>query len=291
MSGDPAGGPTRPADCPATLGEAWRWARRQIDTVDARVLLREACDCPDGRWISHGETALDPPQRARFAGWVARRAAGEPVAYLLGWREFHGHRLRVTPAVVIPRPDTETLVDAALSQIPADAPTEVLELGTGSGCIAIAIALARPLARVLATDASDAALAVAADNVRALGATTVQLARSDWYGAIDRCFDLIVSNPPYIAPDDPHLCHGDLRHEPRSALSPGGDGLDALRAIVAGAPQCLRPGGWLLLEHGWDQGPALADLLAAAGFVSRLAYRDLGGQHRVSGGQRPRQPM
>ena len=270
---------------PATLGEAWQAARQRVDALDARVLVREACGCGEGRWISHPETPIDPAQRHRLADWLARRASGEPVAYILGWREFHGHRFAVTRDVLIPRPDTETLVDAALTRIPQDVPLDVLDLGTGSACIAIAIALARPLVRVLATDASAAALAVAADNARALTATNVRFVQSDWYQAVGDRFDLIVSNPPYIAGDDAHLAEGDLRFEPAAALSPGGDGLDALRTLVASAPDHLRPGGWLLLEHGWDQGAAVAVLLAAAGFGSLVTALDLGGHHRVSGGR------
>jgi len=275
---------------PETLGEAWRWARRQIDTVDARVLLREACGCSDGGWISHGETPLEPAQQARLADWVARRVAGAPIAYILGWREFHGHRFQVTTDVLIPRPDTETLVDAALTVLPEGRPLRVLDLGTGTGCVAISIALARPMADVVATDSSAAALAVAAGNAQALGTGNVRFLRGDWYGALgsetDGPFDVIVSNPPYIAAADPHLVEGDLRAEPAAALSPGGDGLDALRAIIAGAPAHLRPGGWLLVEHGWDQGGAVAALLADAGLVDRVDHHDLGGNHRVSGGRR-----
>ena len=271
--------------CPATLDEAWRWARRQVDTVDARVLVREACQCADGRWVSHGETMLDAGQRGRLADWVRRRVAGEPVAYILGWREFHGHVFRVTPDVLIPRPDTETLVDAALTVLPDDRATRVLDLGTGSGCVAISIALARPQAEVVATDASAAALAVAAANARALGADSMRCIESDWYSAVEGRFDLIVSNPPYIAAGDAHLREGDLRFEPAGALSPGGDGLDALRTIVTGASAHLEPGGWLLMEHGWDQGAEVDAMLAAAGFADRVDHADLGGNHRVSGGR------
>ncbi|MFZ4498550.1 MAG: peptide chain release factor N(5)-glutamine methyltransferase [Burkholderiales bacterium] len=273
-------------DCPATLGEAWPWARCQIDTVDARVLVREASGCNDGRWISHGETPLSPAQRERLASWVTRRMAGEPIAYILGWREFHGHRFTVTPDVLIPRPDTETLVDAALAMIPEDTPARVLDLGTGSGCVAVSIALARPRANVLATDSSVQALAVARRNAEALGAANVRFARGDWYAAAEALFDIIVSNPPYIAGRDPHLGEGDLRFEPAAALTPGGDGLDALRAIIAGAPAHLGPGGWLLVEHGWDQGLAVAALLGEAGMVVRVDHHDLGGNHRVSGARR-----
>ena len=278
--------------CPSTLGEAWHWARRQVDTADARVLLREACACSDGRWVSHGETSLGAEQRTKLADWVARRAAGEPVAYILGWREFHGHRFGVTPDVLIPRPDTETLVDAALGLLPEDRPARVLDLGTGSGCVAISIALARPRASVVATDASAAALDVARANAAALGAANVSFHWGDWYGALPGAaserFDLIVSNPPYIAGGDTHLAHGDLRFEPSGALSPGGDGLDALRAIIGGAPSHLVAGGWLLVEHGWDQGGVVETLLAKAGFSERIDHHDLGGNHRVSGGRSTR---
>lgn len=277
-----------PEDCPPTLGAAWDWARRQVDTVDARVLVREACGLANGRWVSHGETPLEPGQRARLADWVARRAAGEPVAYILGWREFHGHRFRVTRDVLIPRPDTETLVDAALAVLPEGRPWRVLDLGTGSGCVAISIALARPQARVVATDASAAALEVARANAAALGAGNVFFFQGDWYGALagsaTQRFDLIVSNPPYIAAGDAHLAEGDLRFEPSGALTPGGDGLCALRTLIVGAPAHLTPGGWLLVEHGWDQGAAVAGLLETAGFADRVDHHDLGGNHRVSGG-------
>ena len=276
------------AAAPATLGDAWRWARQRIDTVDARVLLREAAVCSDGRWVSHGETLITPEQRAQLTTWVARRRAGEPVAYILGWREFHGHRFGVNPNVLIPRPDTETLVDAGLAVLPADRPTRVLDLGTGSGCIAISIALARPLAAVVATDASEAALMVASANAAALGASNVRFLKGDWYAALgadpDR-FDLIVSNPPYIPAGDGHLQMGDVRAEPLRALTPGGDGLDALRVIVAAAPEHLLPGGWLMVEHGWDQGGAVRGLLAAAGLEGLVDHHDLGGNHRVSGGR------
>jgi len=215
---------------------------------------------------------------------VQRRLAGEPVAYIVGWREFHGHRFRVTPDVLIPRPDTETLVDAALALVPGDAAARVLDLGTGSGCVAISIALARPLAEVVATDNSPAALAVARGNAQALGARNVRLTAADWYAGVSGRFDLVVSNPPYIAAGDPHLAAGDLRHEPAGALSPGGDGLDALRTIIVGAPAHLEAAGWLLVEHGWDQGQTVGSLLAAAGFTHRSTHQDFGGHHRVSGG-------
>jgi len=252
--------------------------------ADARVLLRETCRCADARWYSHGETPLDAGQRLRLADAVARRVAGEPVAYIVGWREFHGHRFGVSPAVLIPRPDTETLVDAALALLPLEQPLRVLDLGTGSGCIAISIALARPRAEVIATDRSLMALAVAHSNARALGAGNVGLVAADWYAGIGGGFDLVVSNPPYIAGSDPHRLEGDLRFEPDRALSPGGDGLDALRAVIGGAPAHLRSAGHLLVEHGWDQGAAVGALLAQAGFDGLGMHHDLGGHHRVSAG-------
>ena len=248
--------------------------------------MRETCRCADARWHSHGETPLDAGQRSRLADAVARRGAGEPVAYIVGWREFHGHRFGVSPAVLIPRPDTETLVDAALALLPQEQPLRVLDLGTGSGCIAISIALARPRVEVLATDHSLTALAVAGSNVRALGADNVGLVVADWYAGIGGEFDLIVSNPPYIAGNDPHRLEGDLRFEPDPALSPGGDGLDALRAVIGGAPAHLRSAGRLLVEHGWDQGAAVGALLTQAGFDGLEMHHDLSGHHRVSGGIR-----
>ena len=244
--------------------------------------------------ITQDTCAIDVAARARISELAARRLAGEPMAYLLGEREFFGRTFKVTPAVLIPRPDTELLVEQALDRLEErDAPA-VLDMGTGSGIIAITIALARRDTRVWATDASADALAVAIDNAKALGATNVQTALGDWYGALadadaPPAFDLIASNPPYIAATDAHLDQGDLRFEPASALTDHDDGLRHLRSIVAGAPARLVSGGWLLLEHGYDQGEPVRALLNGAGFANVFTAQDLAGHDRCSGGQWPDQ--
>ena len=240
--------------------------------------------------ITQDTCAIDVAARARISELAARRLAGEPMAYLLGEREFFGRAFKVTPAVLIPRPDTELLVEQALDRLEErDAPA-VLDMGTGSGIIAITIALARRDARVWATDASADALGVAIDNAKALGATNVRTALGDWYGALadadaPPAFDLIASNPPYIAATDAHLDQGDLRFEPASALTDHDDGLRHLRSIVSGAPARLAAGGWLLLEHGYDQGEPVRALLGGTGFANVFTAQDLAGHDRCSGGQ------
>ena len=226
-------------------------------------------------------------QRALFDRLVAARREGEPIAYLLGRRGFWSLDLAVTPAVLIPRPETELLVELALARIAQDADCAIADLGTGSGAIALALARERPHARLRATDASADALAVARGNAERLGIANVVFALGDWCAALgDGRFGVIVSNPPYIAAGDPHLGEGDLRHEPRSALASGADGLDAIRRIVAEAPDHLDPGGWLLLEHGWEQGAAVRALLQRHGFIEVESVRDLGARERVSLGCR-----
>lgn len=237
-------------------------------------------------WPEHVPT---PAQQARFAELVEARVRGEPVAYLLGEREFWSLRLVVTPAVLIPRADTEVLVEQALARLPAATALQVADLGTGSGAVALAIASERAQARVLATDASPAALALARRNAHDLRLANVEFAQGDWCAALGtRQFDLIASNPPYIAEGDPHLLQGDLRFEPRAALGSGPDGLDAIRAIVAQAPRHLLADGWLLLEHGFDQATAVRALLADAGYREIGSARDHAGHERVSGARRPR---
>ena len=254
-----------------------------LDRLDAQLLLAEVLGRPRSWLFAHGDAALTPPQAAHFAGWVARRAAGEPFAYLVGRKEFHGLALDVGPAVLVPRPDTETLVDWALDLLPADRPVQVADLGTGSGAIALALKHARAHALVTATDLSAEALAVAAGNARRLQ-LDVAFAEGPWWAPLaGRKFDLVVSNPPYIAGGDPHLAA--LAHEPALALTPGGDGLDAYRAIVAGAAAHLLPGGWLLFEHGHDQAGAVAALLHAAGFDTVATRADLAGVPRCTGGR------
>jgi len=282
-----------------TIGEALTEARAALKRaltldereagVEAHILLGHALEKPRAYLIAHRDTPIEPSQLAVFQELVARRRRGEPVAYLLGEREFFGLNLRVTPDVLIPRPDTELLVELALAHIPANATVEILDLGTGSGAVAVAIARHRPAARITAVDRSDAALAIARDNARRLGATNVHFVRGDWFAPLPpgQRFDLIVGNPPYIAAADPHLNQGDLRFEPRAALVSGADGLDAVRAIVAGAPRHLKPGGWLALEHGFDQGEACRRLFTASGCRDVSSHRDLAGLERVTAGFGP----
>ena len=231
-------------------------------------------------WPEHVPT---PKQADAFERLVQARASGAPVAYLLGRRAFWSLDLAVNPAVLIPRPETELLVELALERLPRDAACAVADLGTGSGAIALAIAHERPLARVHASDLSADALAVARANARSLGFVNVEFAQGDWCEALGALrFDLIVSNPPYIATEDPHLARGDLRHEPLSALASGVDGLDAIRTIVATAPAHLSTGGWLLIEHGWEQAPQVRELLVRQGWRDAASAHDLAGHDRVT---------
>ena len=269
-----------------TVGAALAQARALgLDRIDAQLLLGHHLQRDRAWLIGHDGDPLDAATATAFGADCQRRAAGEPLAYLVGEREFHGLRLQVTPDVLVPRPDTETLVDWALALLrehPTEAP-RVLDLGTGSGAIALAVAHRHPAAQVTATDLSAAALAVAQANARRLG-LPLAWARGGWWQALpaDARFDLVLSNPPYIAGDDPHLAA--LRHEPALALTPGGDGLGALREIVAGAPAHLVSGGWLLLEHGWDQADAVAALLRSAGFEAIETRCDIEDRPRCTGG-------
>jgi len=255
---------------------------------EAELLLAAVLDRPRAWLYAHDRDVAPPAVAAGFAALLARRAAGEPLAYLTGKRGFWTLDLAVTPDVLIPRADTERLVELALQRIAPESDAAVADLGTGSGAIALALASERPRARILATDLSAAALGVARTNAARLGIANVEFVRGDWAGALGtRRFALIASNPPYIRADDPHLGQGDLRHEPLSALASGEDGLDAIRAIVAAAPAHLDPGGWLLLEHGYDQGAAVRALLEAHGLVQVATAQDLEARDRVSLGQRP----
>lgn len=252
---------------------------------DAQVLLGHALGESRVWLIAHGEEIPAAPALARFDALLAQRRAGRPVAYLVGEREFRGRRFRVSPDVLIPRPETELLVEAVLERLPRSEPWTVLDLGTGSGCIAITVACEREAARVTAVDASAAALEVARGNAAALGAR-VEFIESDWFaGLAGRRFDLIVSNPPYVASGDPHLARGDLRFEPPAALVAGADGLDAIRRIIAESAAFLRDGAWILFEHGYDQGSASKDLLREAGFRELLSRTDLAGLPRLAGGR------
>jgi release factor glutamine methyltransferase len=230
------------------------------------------------------------PGPAHFTELVDARCVGEPLAYLLGWREFHGHRFVVTPQVLIPRPETELLVDAVIATAPHNA--TVLDLGTGSGCIALSIAIARPDLTITATDVSAAALAVARNNAmqlcpQAVARQHLVFLHSDWWQALDpnQRFDVIVANPPYIAAGDRHLSEGDLRHEPSDALTDHGDGLSAIKAILEKASAHIKTPGWLLLEHGFDQGVAVRRLLASDGFSQVQTVRDAAGLDRITCGK------
>lgn len=267
-------------------------AESGLEAIDATVLLGHVVGRNRAWLVAHGDDALPPDEAQAFAALAQRRREGEPVAYLTGQREFWGLPLVVSPAVLIPRPETEVLVELALSRIAVEADARVLDLGTGSGAIALAIAHERRRARVLAIDASTEALAVAFGNAERLGLSNVEFACTDWYAAIPEAwratrFDLIASNPPYIAAGDTHLVQGDLRFEPRAALTPEGDGLSALRAIVDGARTHLVAGGTLVVEHGFDQREAVRDLFDAAGFVEIVVVSDLAGVPRVVAGRSP----
>lgn len=266
------------------LDDLLRRGRERLPEGEADLLLGHVLGRGAAWLFAHGDADVAEAEAARFDALLARRRAGEPVAYLLGRRGFWTLDLEVTPATLIPRPETERLVELALERLPPEG--AVADLGTGSGAIALAIASERPRARVVATDASADALAVAARNAAAHGLAQVEFRRGDWLTPLaGERFDLIASNPPYIAEGDPHLARGDLVHEPPAALASGVDGLDAIRRIIAGAPAHLRPGGWLLLEHGFDQGAAVRGLLAASGFRDVVTERDLEGRDRVSLGR------
>ncbi len=270
----------------ASADAALRHARTRIDADDAALLLSHALGRSRSWLYAHGDDALSAQVSQRFDALVARRAAGEPVAYLVGHRGFWTLDLTVTADTLIPRADTERLVELALQRIPVDAAWRIADLGTGSGAIALAIARERPRAQVIATDRSRDALAVARGNAAALELDNVSFRHGDWLQPLaGECVHLIASNPPYIAQGDAHLAQGDLRFEPIDALASGADGLDAIRRIVADAGAHLHPAGWLLIEHGWDQGDAVRALLSAAGFEEAATETDLEGRDRVSLGR------
>lgn len=268
----------------ATIAQAL--AASALDAGEARVLMRHALGVDAAYLIAHGDEALTSAHSIAFDALVARRAAGEPVAYITGVREFFSLEFAVTPAVLIPRPETELLVEWALEKILPSAQARVLDLGTGSGSIAISIAHERPRAQVAAVDCSDAALALASANARRHRLANVAFTSSDWFSALaGRRFDCIVANPPYIAAGDAHLARGDLRFEPAAALASGSDGLDAIRLIVAAAPQYLSAGGWIAFEHGYDQAQRCRRLLQDARFTQVFSRADLAGIERISGGR------
>ncbi|MFH1496001.1 MAG: peptide chain release factor N(5)-glutamine methyltransferase [Pseudomonadota bacterium] len=261
-----------------TLGLDLREARLEI-----QILLCHVLGVPRSWLISHDRDYLADPAAQAYAASLARRLSGEPIAYIVGRREFFGLEFFTTPAVLIPRPETELLVELALERIPQNQPGNVLDLGTGSGVIAISIAKNRPFATVSAVDQSQAALAVARENAARLQVPNLRLLQSNWFSSLeDEVFELIVSNPPYVEAADPHLLQGDVRFEPLSALASGADGLDDIRRIAAAALQHLKPGGWLLFEHGYNQGERCREILRQQGLSAVETIRDLAGLERVS---------
>lgn len=271
-----------------SVAQSLHAAVRRLDAVsdtarlDAEVLLAHALG-KDRTWLfTWPDKPLTESQQAQFDGLVGRRAAGEPVAYLLGYREFFGHRFMVSPATLIPRPDTELLVETMLAELNGQAPLTVADLGTGTGAIAISLALACPQWQLIAVDLTRDIVDLAARNCAALGATNVSLRQGNWLAPVAERLDAVVANPPYIRADDPHLLLGDVRFEPSSALVAGEDGLDDLRVIAAQSLEKLNPGGLLLVEHGYDQGEAVRALFSAAGFQQPRTLADLGGNDRVT---------
>ena len=305
------------------LSEAFKTAAKQIcaklnlstseSKLEAQLLLQHTLNVNRAWLIAHEHENLPPNIHEAYRAVLQKRLNGEPIAYILGVREFYGLKLKVTPDILIPRPDTETLVEAALAKIPQNplSPTtsfrrksessdvmtldsdfrrndelKILDLGTGTGAIALAIAKHRPLAQVIAIDVSENALKIAQENAQNLQITNVQFILSDWFSALkNQHFDLIVSNPPYIEANDAHLKQGDLRFEPLIALASGQDGLDDIRSIIQIAPQHLNPHGWLMLEHGYNQAESVAALLKQAGFSNISHAQDLAGINRVTLGR------
>jgi release factor glutamine methyltransferase len=261
-------------------------AQRLGDRTDAEVLLVHALNKPHSWLIAHADDTLSTEHASSYDMLVEQREKGEPVAYIIGERGFWSLDLAVTPATLIPRPETELLVELALERLPLNTSARVLDLGTGSGAIALAIASERPQAHVTATDASGDALAVAQRNAHRHGIVNVNFVHGDWYAPLsDRRFDMIVSNPPYIESDDPHLRQGDLRYEPIGALASGADGLDDIRRIARAAPTHLLQGGWLMFEHGWNQGNAARLLLCSMGFAEVFTAQDIEQRDRVTAGK------
>ena len=255
---------------------------------EAQLLLQNLLNVNRAWLLAHESDALQDKIKADFESLLARRLLGEPIAYILGQREFFGLNLIVTPDTLIPRPDTETLVETALDKIPTDTPLTVLDLGTGTGAVALAIAEHRSEAQVTAIDASSGALDIAKRNANQLDLTQVDFRLSNWFSALEgERFNLIVSNPPYIEQHDIHLTQGDLRFEPISALASGTDGLDDIRQIVDNCLLHLHPQGWLMLEHGYNQAHLVTDLMAQSGLIDITTIKDLGANDRVTIGKNP----
>jgi release factor glutamine methyltransferase len=275
---------------PDTLGAALAWGRAQLNgaaergDLDAEVLLLHLLDLERTTLRAWPERHITTDQAMQYQWLIGQRREGWPIAYLTGQREFWSRSFRVGPGVLIPRPETELLIEIALNRLPANARASLLDLGAGSGIIALTLAAERPGCSITATDASAAALAITQENARRLGISHIRYLQGHWFEplAADDRFDLIVSNPPYIAAEDPHLGQGDLRYEPQPALASGSDGLDAMREIIDRSPGHLHPGGWLILEHGYDQADAVTALLTAGGYHDISQYRDLQGHTRAS---------
>lgn len=275
-----------------TLSQHLREARLKLaglpsGHLEAEVLLAHALDAPRSFLFANPELELPLPRLNRFRQLVNERLNGQPVAYLTGKREFWSLPLQVNPDVLIPRHETELLVETALEHIPVDADWRIVDLGTGSGAIALAVASERPGCHITATDVSPEALDLARTNAANLGFANIEFRPGSWCSPLSGKYQVIISNPPYVAADDPHLVNGDCRFEPDVALTPGIDGLLAIRLITSQAPQYLQDGGWLMFEHGHDQGPAVVKILQQAGFKHARCITDVSGQDRISIGQLP----
>jgi release factor glutamine methyltransferase len=269
-----------------SIAQTLQQACQEIAHTDARILLQHTLGVNHAFILTHPDQALSAAQQQYFCRLVARRMDGEPVAYLVGECDFYDLTFKVTPDVLIPRPETEILVELALMRLSVNSNSRILDLGTGSGAIALTLARHCPQANVVAVDLSPAAVSVARENADHLNINNVFIVTGNWFSELSgEKFDLIVSNPPYVAENDPHLNRGDLRFEPRMALTASNDGLTCIRNIIAGASDYLEAGGWLLFEHGYDQAEVCRQLLEAAGFAETFSHPDLAGIMRVSGGR------
>ena len=276
-------------DEPATLGISLRKTARELrltsptPQLDAEVIVMHICGFDRGQLVLREQALLTGDQQRQLAELSARRQQGEPVAYLTGRREFWSSEFNVSPATLIPRPETELLAEKALARIPPDADWTIADLGTGCGALALVLAQERPRCRVWATDISSAALEIAGSNARKFGLNNVEFLHGDWFEPLaGKKLNIIVSNPPYVRAGDPHLATGDVRFEPRQALVAGADGFDAIRLIAQRAREHLASGGRLLFEHGWNQADVANDLLRAAGYGDIVCHRDLAGHDRVT---------